>query len=313
VYLRKLVSSVVALSVLSLPGVCQAQAVPSATTEAASSPTNTPIAMTADARSASQLDTVRLKNGAFFRGTLLEWEPASHAVLQLHDGSVRRFANADIAEVTSQPEAAARMPASTVQRALDGAPTASTPPPLPSSDNHLRLTVTTARGDALFVRGPGDQSARLLCSTGCVSVIPKGPYLLGLSRRGREPLMADGTTMLDRDTHVEGTLHSARAARIWGGSILATGLAGAIWLTQNALAERRGRRCDGYDKGECEQRAESDTMPRLAAGVFVGALSTIIGIFLVTRKNKVEFETHPDDSQSAQAASVSVEPAPEPR
>ncbi|MDB4984917.1 MAG: hypothetical protein JWN04_95 [Myxococcaceae bacterium] len=311
-HLRKLVSSVAALSVLSLSGVSHAEATAPGTVTAPSSPATLVVSSSSDAQARTPLDTVRLRSGALFRGTLLEWEPSSHAVLQLHDGSIRRFEIAEIADVTSQTEAAPFAPRTERPVALERAATAMTPPAL-LPENHVRLTVMTSYEDALFVRGPGEESARRVCAGSCVASIPKGQYVLGLARADGEPLMAKTTTQIDRDMHVQGAIYSARAARIIGGSILGVGIPLGAFLLGSALRDRNGSACDGSNASECEKDVKAATMPRLATGAFVGLLSLVIGTFLLTRKHTVEFETYPTKVHPEPVASVPVEPTSEPQ
>jgi hypothetical protein len=231
------------------------------------------------------LDTVRLKDGSLYRGTLIEHKPGGSTLLLLHDGTKQSFDAKAIAEVV--PAAAASSLGASI-----AAPATAPPPPSALPHGWVRVRVHTTPDLRLFARKGGEGGYSGVCANDCETQLKSGPYDFQL-RRSTGPIYQDaGMHDVDQDSRIDALLTSRRPARIAGGVILGGGvLTGAILLGRG-LAKRADAHevCD--EAGElapphCGSDADSVGRGRIIGGVLTALASAVIGAVLVSRRDQL--------------------------
>jgi hypothetical protein len=251
---------------------------------------------------------VRLKDGALYRGTLLEHTPGVRTVVLLHDGSQREFAGDAVAEV--------------IAGAAPSAASAPLPPALaarPVSDGKVRLHIRTTPGYELAARKGGDISYEPLCVTECDTRLPPGPYDFKLTQpHGNTSWQADGLYDIDGESQIDARLASRRSSRIAGGVVLGLGVITGVTLFGVGLKARADEMKVCRDSSlypDCKGDAEKTGTPLIAIGVVTALVSAIVGGVLAARKDRFDVSvtsfTPPAEGARSNAgeAPVQFEPA----
>lgn len=239
----------------------------------------------------STLDTVRLKDGSLYRGTLLEHSPGGHAVLMLHDGSKREFTGDVVAEV---------LPGSTATPAAAALPAAAPAPAAeakPLSSGKLRLHVRTPNGYELSARKTGEGTFEPVCTTECDTRMAAGSYEFKLAHpHNSNTWLADGYTDLRSHSNLNAKLASRRGSRIAGGVVLGLGVITGVTLFGVGLKARADEMkvCrDSFAYPDCKGDAEKTGRPLIAVGVVTALVSAIVGGVLAARKDRFEVQETP--------------------
>ncbi len=256
------------------------------------------------------LDTVTLKTGALYRGTLLEYVPGEKAFMLLHDGSKREFAASEIASVQSRGGSSPTAPA----------------PPSPSADQPAQTAEPPAADTVLVaIRALPDQTIygryldgssmrQQLCMGSCETRLAKGEYALSLAQGNGAAIDVHEPIDLRVDTEIETSLELHRASRITGGIILGAGLTTGLALLISGLSNRntvkRNEACEAVSG--CKETVNDATRGRIVAGIVIGIAATVVGAILLLREDRASVTATPaaptaemvSDERSEAAAQV---------
>lgn len=172
-------------------------------------------------------EVVRTRDGAMYRGTVIESVPGSHVVLLLATGETRRFASADVESVTSAPAAAPAPidipPALPAEPpgvvALDG-------PNVSTQGGPLTLRVTATRpGQTLLVQSQvagvySSQGAMVafgyerLCTAPCDLTLQPGNYSFAVSDEAGRPRAVRRPVLIGQDGELAIGVQSRRRHRV---------------------------------------------------------------------------------------------------
>jgi hypothetical protein len=263
---------------LFLPQAVWAQdAVPSVPTEAVEAPVEPPRAVQETARvQAAPTDVVRLHNGTFLRGTVVE-QSATELVIMLPTGEVRRYPMSVIASVGPYEPRPAATPAPRVEVHIPSSPQAS----LHVRSEQRGLSLQRVQGSTMVTGWYRNQPTHslvddfaVICNAPCDIEMERGTYQLGVARgtgravRTGAPIDIRGTTTL--------TLHydDREGLRIAGWVTFSLGSAGGLAAVVASLFVTS----TAYDRFGIAR--SSINMPLLITGcVFLGA-GMLVGLIL---------------------------------
>ncbi len=183
----------------------------------------------ADAQeSTSAPDVVLLESGGILRGTISEYDPASHVTIVLPTGDVRRI---EVAETRYVGPAADAPRATSPAPTSDATPTPATPAPAAEAEapaeGRARVELEASPASATFFRYV-DGQAEMLCQGHCELEVPSGATLLGLARPGEAPRPSAAALDLRDGDVVTGRIMGSRGARmgigITSGAMMLAGL-----------------------------------------------------------------------------------------
>lgn len=205
-------------------------------------------------------DFVRTRDGASYRGTIVESVPGSHVTLMSPSGQTRRFAEAEIDSFGRFAGGADATPTPA------GDVVAVSPEPAAESDESLHLSVTAdAAGYTLMVQAAAGTVAtntgtalfvayERLCTAPCEFDIERGSYNFVIEdARGRH--VNAGRADLDADGQLHIGVTSRRRTRIIriavGGGLFVVGLATMMASMRIGCSEvtGSGRNCDNFAPG----------------------------------------------------------------
>jgi hypothetical protein len=207
-------------------------------------------------------DVVRLKSGAFVRGTIVEHDPGRKTVLQT-DAERRTFEAAEIAyagPATRDPFVGSTVPV---------LPPDANPVQLRSTEGRLSFylyTTSFAVGDV--DGGVQARAFRPLCTAPCAVMLAPGSYRMALSLGDSPPLLTRGNVLVGQRTTLTGTLVSRWGTRA-AGVLLA--IAGGVLLIPTIVYA---------------PREDSDKRLVVAGGILGGA-SFITGLVLAVTDDRV--------------------------
>lgn len=169
-------------------------------------------------------DIVRLKDGSFVRGTILEHGAQTRTVIETRTG-VRTFEAAEVVyaglatrDPGGSPGEAAAVPAPT------GSASAAAAPSAPGIDKQVHFRADTARVQYHAIAlGKGAASAATLtplCVAPCDLTLERGAYRLALGWEGQAPLFTRENIELKEGATVQGRVLSRKATRVAGWSIV---------------------------------------------------------------------------------------------
>jgi hypothetical protein len=257
-----------------------------------------------------------MKNGAVFRGTILELVPDDYVVIQLPNGTTRKVPAAAFkyaGPAATDPLAQApQASGESKKETLETKPAAAAPAPPASEGAHV-LPYGVIHTDRAHVKLQSDepgltfhlqtetaavktwtgstlgevQGYSRVCTAPCSVDVPAGFHKFGLSRPDGDVAGAsDEISVNDGDT-IRGSYHSNAAARALGWVIGVAGFAGGVGLSYYGLSQST---CDALvPGGPCVETHHPDTALGLG-GVGVGAASLVAWWFLIHMDDSAGFE-----------------------
>jgi hypothetical protein len=242
-------------------------------------------------------DVIRLKDGAVYRGTILEYLPGDYLVMQTASGETKRFALADVVSMsagttTGSVDLSAAQPLATVRAQA-------TPlhfvAPSPGTDLFIRTSESTVGGIA-WGQAPSVYSGTVrmyehICAAPCDATLPAGQHRLALAYRGGDPVEADGAVTLSGPATVTGTYLDRRGVRTAGWVVLGATLgAGALTLIASATVTTK-ESCPP-EVSPCSAQS-APNVAVLTAGIAVMAVGTLVGMILVSQGDGAVVEVTP--------------------
>ena len=239
-------------------------------------------------------DVVKLKDGAYFRGTISEYVPNDHVVLESANGETKRF-EAD--EVEYAGPADGQESAQENQSSRSDIDRETSPQAKPGRDNEIAVRVeidpasevknievheylgstTVAASNGVTAVG---HSFTRLCRAPCNLTTAEGTGSFGLSIEGRTPV-AVGTVDLHDQQLLRASYTSRRKHRIAGYALMGGGLlVGAGIMSIGILA--------GSDSAGDGDTKRSQTP--LYAGTVVMGVGLLVGFILMLQRDKAKLE-----------------------
>ena len=279
-------------------------------------------AAVAEARVASvslpaELDTVRLRDGAAYRGVISEVVPGSHVLLVLATGSVHRFEASDVVYAGRSDRDEPML--SEKQAKPSGDAQATRPQPeAPVSSESLSL-ILRAPPTVAFVGtslDTGSSRPARLCSGDCVERVSPGRYRFALAQGLGAPVAAPGTFELSRTDVLEASYHSARSQRVGGAVVLGVGIPVGLYALISGIRDyaRLGEVCragESFGSQVCEdETASAGTKPSIVLGAVTTVAATALGTWLVRRRDRAEVHLRglaPENREQSEPA-ASAEP-----
>lgn len=235
-------------------------------------------------------DVVRLRDGTFVRGTLIE-RSATQVVILLPSGESRTYL-IDAVEFAG-PELPGSVPSVPVT-ALAGPPPVSGPPVarLHVQADQSALSLQRLQGtDTVTVftgRSVGtayiDQFS-VLCNAPCDIEIPEGTYQLGIAQGEDRAVRAGAPTFLGGDMTLKLNYNDHTGTRVagWLTLILGNLVGGAMMV----LAPSAGSADCSFSTGICDSTL---SMPLLIGGAVIATVASIASIFLIGTRDSASVE-----------------------
>ncbi len=237
----------------------------------------------------SPTDVVRLKDGSFFRGTILELVPNDHVDLLLPSGEKRRFPMTDVA--TAEPGAGATPATAPPSPPAPAAPTAGADTVrvhFEAADPDMRLLRTVRYGEL----AGAPRGYQVVCTTPCDASLPRGATDLALATASGRPVETEKPIVVEGVSTLRGSIASHRSTRIAGAVTLgATLLAGAGIFTWG-LAEEEDD-CDQANGSNGCSRHVARNWGIVAAGGAILAVGLAVGIPLIALRDRAHIEVVP--------------------
>lgn len=258
-----------------------------------------------DAPSAAPGDVVRLKDGSFYRGTILELVAGDHVDLRLASGQVKHFEMDDVKYAGSADEAPARPAPERPSRAAERL----TPRPFVTIDAeraHIHfvsdppdLDLSIRSEDATATNGwGGSASARgytRICAAPCDATLPTGRHRMALSIRGKTPIEAHDPVALDGPARIRGVYTENGTIRAVGWVVIGTSVvAGTILIVVGASPTKQQCTTPG-DPETCFTVPAADTGLE-GAGLAVMGLGALTGLVMILQHDHATFEVTPVDA-----------------
>jgi hypothetical protein len=239
-------------------------------------------------------DTVRLKDGSVFRGTIVELVPGEHVDLLLPSGETRRFPMADV----------------TYQGPVRPPPAAPTQPkpPVESGPDKVDVHVASDQEDvALLVRsgqsefegvGAGYRSwvavsgssrnYSLICNAPCDTRLPLGTHRLALSQGGGRAAEASDAVRLTEPSTLRVHYESRLGIRVAGWLIFAgSAIAGTILIADSASKTKQD-----CTSGICTQTTSIDDS-EVVAGLVTTTLGALVSLVFILQHDEAHIEVVP--------------------
>jgi hypothetical protein len=254
-------------------------------------------------------DVVKLKNGDFYRGTIVELLKSDHVVLLLPSGESRRF---QMSEVTYAG------PASEVSTAATVAPPPSAAPGpsqvqvhFTANQSDVRLMLRTGATNAV---GYGSRGAVAIvansydgvCTAPCDGSLPSGTQRLALSLAGGAPVDVADAISLTNATVLAGSYKSNASTRATGGVLIAAGTIVGVGLMVLSILHKENV-CDSF--GGCQEQTSVNIGETLAGvGIWLGG--AIAGLVItMSSPDEAHLEVNPVGGSVAPGRSARPVPA----
>lgn len=221
-----------------------AQKAPASASTAASSASAAPPAPAPPQPSGPMLDIVRLKDGSFVRGTILEHGATTRTVIETRTGT-RTFEAAEVVYAGL----ATRDPGGATVETAPAASTSAAPPAasaVPMDKKvHFRADGNGVQIHAVALGKGAATAGKLepLCVAPCDVALERGAYRLALGHVGQTPLYTRENVELKEGSTVEGRLLSRKTTRTAGWAIVGLSTVPIVY----GLA--RGFTSKGSDRG----------------------------------------------------------------
>jgi hypothetical protein len=162
-------------------------------------------------------DIVRLRSGAFLRGTVVEHDPAGQTVIRTDTG-VRTVSGADV--VYAGPVAGDPGNVAPISSPASSA----APPPATSASVqaktdeliHFRAFAPGVRYFVLPVSKPDGEGMRFVCTAPCDPPLERGAYRVSLAAGDRGPYLVRDNVELVPGSTIEGRILDRRNTRLFG-------------------------------------------------------------------------------------------------
>jgi hypothetical protein len=266
---------------------------------------------------------VKLKDGALYRGTVMELVPGDHVDLRLPSGQTKRFAMADVAYAgpanAATPAAPTTPPPASPATALPPLPPLPTPPAAPPTPKpaprpsamKVRFEATPPEA-AFFVEAERKNDAganavvvehdlKLVCSRApCDGVMAPGTYHMGMSLKGSKVVEPEDLVSISAPSTIQGNFTSHKLARIGGWVTLGTGLSvGLNMMLAAAVVNAACNQPDTLNTDGTWTYSGCDhglIQGLLWGGLGIAAAGAIAGALLVTQSDSVEIILAPLDA-----------------
>jgi hypothetical protein len=252
-------------------------------------------------------DIVRLKDGGFLRGTIIELVPKDHVDIQLPNGQTRRVAWSDLTFAGSAKTDAAR----------NGTATPSSPPPAQGADEvtveleadgapELRLHVRVGQSEMTGVAWSGGRAVGVsaesrdyasLCVAPCTTRMPFGTHRLALSTLGGKAIEASEGVIISQPSTLHGHYESYSGVRALGWVVLGATLVGSAVLIATSFGDEQPAKCSSSGLSCSAPKSGLDEV-RLGVGLGVLVVGSLVGALLLMKKDEVTFTVSPLTSAS---------------
>jgi hypothetical protein len=248
-------------------------------------------------------DIVRMKNGGFVRGTILESVPNDHVDVQLQNGQVKRIPWSDVAYAGSASAEAPRQPPPAVAPPPpppNGTPAADEAPVKFEADggDELRLHARVGQSEfvgygwsgrgAVVVSGIAHEYASL-CVAPCNARMPLGTHRLALSMRGGRAIESVDAVRIDGPSLLRGHYESYAGTRAAGWIIMLSSL---VVGTVVMVTARKDTQDCSVGPNYCFTTTEIDGT-QFAVGAGIMLVGGLFGLVMALKRDEASFTVSP--------------------
>jgi hypothetical protein len=262
------------------------------------------------------VDVVRLKNGGLLRGTISELVPGEYVVIVLTTGETRKLSmtSVDYAGPTGGAPAREQGTPATAgasashgnerQTASHGAPATrheAASPLVPNRAQEVRVSFRANEPNVSFYLKTSDTAraghARrasgftLLCTAPCEASLPEGPYIFGLAKDDRAPVLAKLVTISGSRSLMAQYTDNSEVRRV-GWALFGASIGVGILIY--GIGESRESECEGkaiyYDDGALYSPPPGDCKESglKIAGTLVALAGGTLGLVLGLRRDDAQ-------------------------
>lgn len=162
-------------------------------------------------------DIVRLRSGAFLRGTVVEHDPAGQTVIRTETG-LRTVSGADVvyAGPVANDPGAGSTPAPTTAPSMVVPATSASAAPGMDKQVHFRAFAPNVRYLVSSVSKPETEGLRYVCTAPCEAPLDRGAYRVALATGTRGPYLVRDNVELVPGSTVEGRILDRQNTRLFG-------------------------------------------------------------------------------------------------